>query len=128
MDNCIFCKIASGVVPAHNIYEDENIVAFLDIHPTVFGHTLIIPKKHFEWIQETPDDLLSYVFLKVKFIIRSFKQKLNCDYVQVSIVGKDVPHFHVHLMPKMLDETKNLEEVLEISKKDFEQISKVLAI
>ncbi len=117
--NCIFCKIITNEIPAHKVYEDDVCFAFLDIHPVSPGHTLLVPKQHFEWMQDVSDDILTHCFLKAKMLMVHLKQKLGADYVQVSVVGKDVPHFHIHLMPRMLDEhvavnKKDLQEVLEI--------------
>ncbi|OGI76563.1 hypothetical protein A3C57_03155 [Candidatus Nomurabacteria bacterium RIFCSPHIGHO2_02_FULL_33_12] len=104
MNTCIFCKIIKGEIPCDKVYEDEKVLAFLDIHPVSTGHTLLVPKEHFVWMQDTPDDVLIYCFLKVKELIIKMKEKLNVDYVQVSVVGKDVPHFHIHLIPRKLED------------------------
>lgn len=100
MDNCIFCKIASGEIPCDKIYEDENFLAFLDIKPVSDGHTLIIPKKHVVWMQEAEDEIISEIFKLAKKFMLALKKGLPCDYVQVSVVGNEVPHFHVHLIPR----------------------------
>lgn len=121
MENCIFCKIVAGDIPSHKVYEDDKVLAFLDIHPTHLGHTLIVPKAHYIWIQDTPDDVLTYSFLKAKNLMVKMKEKLGVDYVQVSIVGKDVPHFHIHLMPRMLnDHQENTNK--DLDKNDFEKV------
>ena len=101
-DNCLFCKIITGVIPSSEIYEDDEFFAFLDINPVVKGHTLLVPKSHFEWIHETPDEVIARAFTTTKILIQTMREKLPCDYVQVSVVGKDVPHFHIHLIPRML--------------------------
>jgi histidine triad (HIT) family protein len=101
--DCIFCKIVSGEIPTHFTYEDEFVVAFPDIHPKAPGHTLLIPKEHYVWFEEMPDELYSKLFLAAKKITKDLKQKTGADYVHLSIVGKDVPHVHVHLIPQFLD-------------------------
>ncbi len=124
MDNCIFCKIVSGEIPAYKVYEDETCLAFLDIAPVTIGHMLIVSKAHHEWIQDVPNDILSHCFVASKGIINKIKDKLGADYVQISVVGKDVPHFHIHLIPRQLEDgligwptqnpdKKDLEAVLE---------------
>ncbi len=100
----IFEKIIAGEVPCTKIYEDENLFAFLDINPVHKGHTLLITKQAFPWIQDVPDQLLAKAFVATKPIINSMKQTIGCDYVQVSVMGKDVPHFHIHLIPRWLDD------------------------
>lgn len=102
MENCIFCKIASGEIPAEKTHEDEHVIAFLDIHPKAPGHTLLIPKNHYPWFYELPDDLSDHLFRTAKLLARELKNVHEADYIQVSIVGTDVPHTHVHLIPQKL--------------------------
>lgn len=99
-NDCIFCKIVAGEIPAAKVYEDHKVLAFLDINPVNKGHVLIIPKKHYALMTDTPDDLLCYVFIKAKQLMGAIKDSLKADYVAVSVVGIDVPHFHVHLVPR----------------------------
>ena len=103
--DCIFCKIARKEIPYEKIYENKSFVSFLDLSPVAKGHALIIPKKHFAWIQETDDKTLIETFRLSKKIMQAMKEGLKCDYVQVSVIGKDVQHFHVHLIPRLFDET-----------------------
>ncbi len=100
MENCIFCKIASGEIPSSKIYEDKDFFVFLDIHPVSDGHLLIIPKKHSVWMWETDDTTVANIFVLAKKIMLALKKGLPCDYVQLSVVGNEVPHFHVHLIPR----------------------------
>lgn len=98
-NNTVFGKIIRGEIPATKVYEDERFLAFLDINPVAKGHTLLLPKKHFVWIQDVPDDIISEIFIKAKDIIFALKKSTDCDYVQVFIEGIQVPHFHIHLIP-----------------------------
>lgn len=100
MENCIFCKIIKGEIPAEKIYADDKVLAFLDINPVTYGHTLVIPKEHYATMTDVPDKLLSYCYLKAKELMIKIKQALGADYVSVSVVGLDVPHFHIHLIPR----------------------------
>jgi len=100
METCIFCKIIKGEIPADKVYEDENILAFLDANPVNPGHTLVIPKKHFAKIEETPDEIISKIFIKSKELMKKIKIATDADFVVLSIVGLDVPHFHIHLVPR----------------------------
>ncbi len=102
--NCIFCKIIKREIPADIIYEDDKFLGFLDIRPATKGHSLLIPKEHYEWIQDTPDRLISGTFITANKLIRKIKKALNSDYVQLVVVGKDVPHLHIHLIPRMLND------------------------
>jgi histidine triad (HIT) family protein len=105
MENCIFCKIIAGEIPAEKIiYEDDKILAFLDINPVTYGHTLIIPKEHYPYMPDVPDELLSYCFIKAKELMISIKKAMEADFVTISVVGTDVPHFHIHLIPRKLND------------------------
>ena len=102
--NCIFCKIVSGEIPAAKVYEDDKILAFLDINPVNKGHVLIIPKSHQQTMVDTPDELVADIFIKAKKLMSAIKDGLKADFVAVSVVGVDVPHFHVHLVPRYHDD------------------------
>lgn len=109
MENCIFCKIGKGEIPCTKLYEDENFISFLDIKPVSDGHLLIIPKKHVVWMQEADDETISEIFKLTKKLMLALKNGLPCDYVQQSVVGNEVPHFHIHLIPRHNgDSLKNL--------------------
>lgn len=96
----IFQKIIDGEIPATKVYEDDKFLAFLDIMPVFYGHTLLIPKDHYEWMQDAPDELISKIFIKTKELMKAIKKGLGCDFVQIGIVGDEVPHFHIHLIPR----------------------------
>lgn len=102
--NCIFCKIIKKEIPCAKVYENENFFAFLDIQPVSNGHLLIVPKKHIVWIQDADDETISEIFKLSKKLILAVKNGLKCDYIQLSIAGTDVPHFHIHLIPRYLDD------------------------
>ncbi len=99
----VFQKIIDREIPAEIVYEDDFVIAFFDIKPVTKGHLLLIPKDSYTWIQDVPDDLLTYSFLKSKELIIAIKKGLQCDFVQVVVEGRDVPHFHIHLIPSMMD-------------------------
>jgi len=98
--NCIFCKIVSGEIPCAKVYEDEKILAFLDIKPVNLGHVLVIPKEHYANMLETPHDIIAGIFQKSKELMISIKTAMSADFVVLSVVGIDVPHFHIHLLPR----------------------------
>ncbi|MDD5720878.1 MAG: HIT domain-containing protein [Candidatus Pacebacteria bacterium] len=104
MENCIFDKIIKGEIPCTKVYEDENFLAFLDIQPVADGHLLLIPKKHMVWMQDADDETICGIFKLAKKLMLAIKKGIGCDYVQLSIVGKDVPHFHIHLIPRFLND------------------------
>jgi len=98
MGNCIFCKIAAGEIPCWKIYEDREFLAFLDINPFVDGHTLVIPKKHYRWVWDIPK--LEKYFEVVRKIATHFQKVTGDEFVASLIWGLDVPHAHIHLLPK----------------------------
>lgn len=99
MEDSIFTKIIKGEVPAYKIYEDELVLAFLDIHPVQPGHTLVIPKKQIEFVWDLPDEEYQAVMAAAKKIALHLREVLNVEYVGERIVGVDVPHAHVQIIP-----------------------------
>ncbi len=104
MPETIFTKIIKREIPADIVYEDRDSIAFLDINPISKGHILLITKDPHLWMTDVPDELIGEIFIKAKNIMAKMKEALPCDYVQLSIVGKDVPHFHIHLMPRYFND------------------------
>jgi histidine triad (HIT) family protein len=92
--------ITKGEIPKEFIYKDKNFLVFLDIKPVSQGHLIVIPKKHVVWMQEVDDKTISSIFKLTKKMMLALKKSLKCDYVQVSVVGNEVPHFHIHLIPR----------------------------
>ena len=99
MQDSIFTKIIKGEIPCHKIYEDDKTFAFLDIHPSVEGHTLVIPKSQVEFLWDLSDEDYQAVMATAKKVAQHIRQVLNVPYVGVKVVGVDVPHAHVHLIP-----------------------------
>ncbi len=104
MDDCIFCKIAKGEILSEKVYEDDGFSAFLDMNPVAKGHTLLIPKKHVRWMKDSPDELISNIFILAKNLMIKIQEKLQCDYVQLSVVGEEIGHFHIHLVPTFFNQ------------------------
>jgi histidine triad (HIT) family protein len=107
MDDCIFCKIIRKEIPSNIIHEDEHTLAFLDINPKAPGHTLLIPRDHHRWFIDMPDDLYTQVFQSAKLLAKKLKNEYASDYVRLGIVGTDVPHVHIHLIPLNIDAQNN---------------------
>ncbi len=96
----IFQKIIDREIPATIIYEDDTCIAFLDINPVTLGHTLVVTKHPYQWMTDVPDMELSHAFILAKKIMISMKENIPCDFVIQSVVGDEVPHFHIHLIPQ----------------------------
>lgn len=99
MEESIFIRIVKGEIPSYKIYEDERTFAFLDIHPVQPGHTLVIPKKQVEFLWDLADDDYQAVMATAKKVARHLRDVLGVPYVGVKVIGTDVPHAHVHLVP-----------------------------
>ncbi len=109
MESCIFCKIIAGDISSEKAHhENDTIVSFPDYHPVRPGHTLVVPAKHHQWFWELPDDIADDLFKVARKLARELKEKTVADYIQLSIVGKDVPHVHIHLIPRKFDDTQSL--------------------
>jgi histidine triad (HIT) family protein len=104
MEDCIFCKIVKGEVPADKVYEDDATIAFADIHPKAPGHTLLVPKEHYEWFTDLPDELYIKLMTAARNVALKLKDEFKADYIRLSIVGRDVPHTHVHLIPQKMSD------------------------
>jgi histidine triad (HIT) family protein len=99
MQDTIFTKIIKGEIPCSKVYEDDKTLAFLDIHPSQPGHTLVIPKLQVEFMWDLPDDDYQAVMATVKKVGQRLRDVLQVPYVGVKVIGTDVPHTHIHLVP-----------------------------
>ncbi len=95
----IFSKIIAGEIPSYKIAEDEKFFAFLDINPLVEGHTLVIPRVEVDKFFDIPDDYLEKIFLFAKPIARAIEKAFDCNRCGLSVIGIEVPHAHMHLIP-----------------------------
>lgn len=95
----IFSKIASGEIPCHKVAENDEFLAFLDIQPVARGHVLVIPKVEVDYFFDLNDDLLSRINLFARDVARKIERVVPCKRIGVAIVGLEVPHAHVHLIP-----------------------------
>jgi len=95
----IFTKIIQGKIPSYKIYEDETYYAFLDINPNALGHTLCIPKKEIDELFDLDDETYKGLMIFSKKIARALKKALDCKRIGLSVIGLEVPHVHVHLIP-----------------------------
>jgi len=129
-DSCIFCRIAQKQVPASLVYEDENVMAFLDIRPLNEGHSLVIPKAHYESIFDIPQDLISYLHGITKQVALAVKKATKADGISIiqqngKAANQDIPHLHVHVIPRY--EGQKLPSFSETSEANREQLSQTAA-
>lgn len=95
----IFTKIIARQIPAHIIAEDNQCIAFLDIMPLVHGHTLVVPKKEVDYIFDLDDQTLTALHLFSKRVSKAIKKAVSCNRIGVAVMGLEVPHAHIHLIP-----------------------------
>ena len=113
MEECVFCKIVSNEIESFKVYEDDEVLAILDKNPVSLGHTLILPKKHYENIFDVPDEILEKMIHVAKMLAKKYKEKLNATGVNIlNASGKDaqqsVFHFHIHLVPRYPNDNLDL--------------------
>lgn len=103
----IFSKIVSGEIPAHKVAETSEFLAFLDINPLKKGHVLVIPKKEIDYIFDVDDELYAGLMIFAKIVSKAIKKAIPCKRVGVAVIGLEVPHAHIHLIP--MDEVSDLD-------------------
>ena len=95
----IFSKIIKGDIPSYKIAEDEKFYAFLDINPITWGHTLVVPKKEVDYLFDIEDPLLGDMIIFTKRVAEAIKKAIPCKKVGMAVLGMEVPHAHIHLVP-----------------------------
>ena len=95
----IFSKIVKGDIPCYKIYEDENHLAFLDIQPLVMGHVLCIPKREVDYLYDLTEDELASLWKFTMPVAKAIKQAVSCKRIGTAVIGLEVPHCHIHLVP-----------------------------
>lgn len=115
----IFSRIVSGEIPSHKIAENEEFLAFLDAFPIAKGHTLVIPKKEIDYLFDLDDDTYSRLFLFAKSIVPALEKTIPCLRVGVSVIGLEVPHAHVHLLPLNSMSDADFSKKIKITQEDL---------
>jgi histidine triad (HIT) family protein len=115
----LFTKIINGEIPSYKIYEDDKTYAFLDINPEAKGHTLVVPKNEVDKIYDLPDEDYLALMATAKKLAKNMEDKLHTR-IFLKVIGTDVPHAHVHLIP--FDKTWSYGRTLELTPEEFEQI------
>ncbi len=123
----VFTKIIDGSIPSFRIKEDEDFIAFLDIAPLVKGHVLVVPKKEIDKIFDLPDELLSKMLVFAKPIAKAIEKSFNCKRCGISVVGLEVPHTHMHLVPiNSADDLNFTRRKLSPSKDELKEVQEKL--
>ena len=122
----IFTKIVNGEIPAYKIAEDDNFLAFLDVNPNAKGHTLCIPKEEIDKIFEMEDELYLGLMRFSKKIAVALEKTVPCKRVGMAVVGLEVPHAHVHLIPLNEMDEMRFHNKVSLSKEEFEALAKAI--
>jgi histidine triad (HIT) family protein len=121
----IFTKIVEGEIPAYKVAEDDNYLAFLDILPLAKGHVLVIPKKEVDYLFDLDDELYAGLQLFAKRVAVALKKAIPCKKVGVAVLGLEVPHAHIHLVPMQNEKDINFSNPkLKLSEEEFKEITK----
>lgn len=115
----IFTKIINKEIPAYIIDEDDDFIAFLDINPIQKGHTLVVPKKEIDYIFDLDDNYLSKILIYSKKIANALKKTVSCNRIGISVIGLEVPHTHVHLIPINSIEDMDFKNKVDLSKEQM---------
>ncbi len=114
--DCLFCKIIKGEIPCFKIYEDEKVIAFLDIHPKSNGHTLVIPKKHITDFTQLDSETLLHIHMVAKNIVTLLEERLNASGFCINtnyLDTQEIKHFHLHIVPSSKEKVKDVQEIYE---------------
>lgn len=121
----VFTKIINREIPGHIVAENDQFIAFLDVNPLVKGHALVVPKKEVDYIFDLPDDLLSGLNLFAGKVAAGIKASIPCKRIGVAVIGLEVPHVHMHLVPlNRMEDINFTKPKLSPSKTELEQLAK----
>lgn len=119
----IFTKIVNGEIPAYKITEDENYLAFLDVNPNAKGHTLCIPKKEIDKIFDMDEELYLGLMKFSRKVAQALEKSVPCKRVGVAVIGLEVPHTHVHLIPLNEMDEMRFQNKVKLNKEEFEELA-----
>ena len=120
----IFTRIIKGEIPCYKVAETDNFLAFLDINPLMKGHTLCIPKKEIDYIFDLDDDTISGLMIFSKNVARAIKNVVPCNRLGITVLGDEVPHAHIHLIPfNTVGDMMFSKPRVELSKAEFEKLA-----
>ena len=124
----IFTKIVKGEIPCHKVAEEDQYLAFLDINPLAKGHTLVIPKEEVDYIFDIEDNLYLGLMLFSKKVALAIEQVIDCERIGVAVVGLEVPHAHVHLIPiNHIEDISFAKPKLQLSNEELAEVSQKIS-
>ncbi|GAB1252340.1 HIT family protein [Porphyromonas miyakawae] len=119
----LFTKIINGEIPCYKVAENEEFFAFLDINPKAKGHTLVIPKREVDYLFDMEDDELARMMAFAKKIAAAIRKAFPCPKVGIAVLGLEVPHAHIHLIPLESEATFYVKEGVQLNGKEFEEVA-----
>lgn len=119
----IFSKIIAGEIPSYKIAEDEKFYAFLDINPVMEGHALVVPKNEVDYIFDIEDADLGAMMIFAKKVAKGIKKVLPCQRIAVTVIGLEVPHAHIHLIPINAEADLNFKNKKQFSKEQMQDLA-----
>ena len=125
MQDSIFTRIIKGEINSYKVLEEDKFIAFLDVNPIKEGHTLVVPKMQVDYIYDLPEDIFKELFVFSKKVSKILKKTFDCKRIGLSVIGLEVPHAHIHLVP--IDHIKDMSfesERIQYSNEDFSVILK----
>lgn len=122
----LFSKIIAGEIPSYKIYEDEQIYAFLTIRPHTKGHTLVVPKIEVDHWDDVPEDYFNHMWRAAQFIAKILKSKIDCKRVAVMVVGFEVPHAHIHLIPANSMQDLSIDKLYDAREEELKEMHALL--
>lgn len=124
----IFTKIIKGEIPCYKVAENEKFFAFLDISPVMKGHTLVVPKQQIDYIFDLEDQVLSEMMVFAKKVAKAIEKTIECKRIGIAVVGLEVPHTHIHLIPITKENDMNFANPhIKLSNEEFEKIAQQIA-
>jgi len=123
----IFTKIIDSEIPSYKIAENDKFLAFLDVMPLSLGHTLVVPKQEIDYLYDLPDELLGELFIFSKKVAKKLEKAIDCQRIGVSVIGLEVPHAHVHLIPiNNLSDMNFSKPKLKVSSEELEKMANLI--
>lgn len=123
----IFTKIIKGEIPSYKVAENESFYAFLDINPNAKGHTLVVPKKEVDKIFDLDEETYRELMLFARKVAMAIEKTIPCNRVGMAVIGLDVPHTHVHLIPISSMEDMDFRKKVSLTPKEFEEIAEAIS-
>lgn len=118
----VFTKIVNGEIPAYKIAEDEKHLAFLDVNPVVKGHTLVIPKREVNYLFDLGNSELSELMIFAKKVAKQIESRIDCKRIAIMVLGLEVPHAHIHLLPIHTEAEVNLRNKMQVTPQELKVV------